>query len=81
MGEIPLNRSGGISIIIMDSDIVSTSREILEKFTRELYGLAIHMKITNRQALHFKIIDIPYELAFSKLSASKRDSDQNSEYD
>ena len=81
MGEIPLNRSGGISIIIMDSDIVSASREILEKFIRELHGLTTHVKITNRQALHFKIIDIPYELAFSKLSASKRDSDQNSEYD
>ena len=81
MGEIPLNRSGGISIIIMDSDIVSASREILEKFIRELHGLTTYVKITNRQALHFKIIDIPYELAFSKLSASKRDSDQNSEYD
>ena len=39
------------------------------------------MKIPNRQVLRYKIIDIPYELTFSKLSASKRDSDQNSEYD
>ena len=29
----------------MDSDIVSTSREILEKFIRELHELTTHVKI------------------------------------
>jgi len=37
--------------------------------------------MSNRQCLRFKITDISYELSFSKLSSSKRDSDQNSEYD
>ena len=37
--------------------------------------------MSNRQCLRFKITDISYELNFSKLSSSKRDSDQNSEYD
>lgn len=36
---------------------------------------------SNRQCLRFKITDIAYELSFQKLSSSKRDSDQNSEYD
>lgn len=36
---------------------------------------------SNRQCLRFKITDISYELSFSKLSSSKRDSDMNSEYD
>lgn len=36
---------------------------------------------SNRQALRFRITDIAYEFPFSKLSSSKRDSDQNSEYD
>lgn len=36
---------------------------------------------SNRQAIRFRITDIAYEFQFSKLSSSKRDSDQNSEYD
>lgn len=36
---------------------------------------------SNRQALRYRITDIAYEFPFSKLSSSKRDSDQNSEYD
>ena len=35
----------------------------------------------NRRCLQYKITDISYEFNFSKLSSSKRDSDQNSEYD
>lgn len=34
-----------------------------------------------RQSLRYKVTDIQYEFQFSKLSSSKRDSDQNSEYD
>lgn len=33
------------------------------------------------KSLKFKITDIQYEFPFSKLSSSKRDNDQNSEYD
>jgi len=36
---------------------------------------------SNRQYLGFKITDIKYELSFFRLSSSKRDADQNSEYD
>ena len=36
---------------------------------------------SNRQALKYGLTDIAYEFAFSKLSSSKRASDQNSEYD
>lgn len=36
---------------------------------------------TNRKSVRYKITDIQYEFPFSKLSSSKRDSDQNSEYD
>lgn len=36
---------------------------------------------SNRQALRFRITDNAYEFQFAKLSSSKRDSDQNSEYD
>ena len=36
---------------------------------------------SNRQCLKFKITDIRYEYPFFKLSSSKRDADQNSEYD
>ena len=40
----------------MDSDIVSTSREILEKFIRELHRLTIYVKNTYK-ALYPSIID------------------------
>ena len=56
-------------IICSEYDIVSSSREILEKRFSE--SLKDKVKIT----------DNSYELNFSKLSSSKRDSDQNSEYD
>lgn len=36
---------------------------------------------SNRRALKYKVTDVPYEFPFAKLSSSKRDSDQNSEYD
>lgn len=36
---------------------------------------------SNRQCLKYKITNIPYEFQFSKLSSSKRDSDNNSEFD
>lgn len=36
---------------------------------------------SNRQSLRFKITDIGYEMPFVKMSSSKRDVDQNSEYD
>ena len=36
---------------------------------------------SSRKTLQYKITDISYEFNFSKLSSSKRDSDQNSEYD
>ena len=36
---------------------------------------------SNRQCLRFKITDIRYEYPFYKMSSSKRDADQNSEYD
>ena len=36
---------------------------------------------SNRQCLRFKITDIQYEYQLCKLSSSKRDADQNSEYD
>ena len=36
---------------------------------------------SNRQCLRFKITDISYEYPFVKLSSSKRDEDQNSEFD
>lgn len=36
---------------------------------------------TNRKSLNYKITDIAYEMPFVKLSSSKRDADQNSEFD
>lgn len=36
---------------------------------------------SNRRYLGFKITDIKYEYSFHRLSSSKRDADQNSEYD
>ena len=36
---------------------------------------------SNRRSLKFKVTNIAYEFPFAKLSSSKRDSDQNSEYD
>ena len=36
---------------------------------------------SNRQCLRYKIIDIQYEFPFSKLSSSRRDEDNNSEFD
>ena len=36
---------------------------------------------SNRQALRYKITDIQYEFNFGRLSSSKRDEDNNSEYD
>lgn len=36
---------------------------------------------SNRKLLNYKITDIAYEYQFSKLSSSKRDDEQNSEYD
>lgn len=36
---------------------------------------------SNQQCLRYKVIGIPYEYPFVKLSSSKRDADQNSEYD
>ena len=36
---------------------------------------------SNRQLLNYKITDISYEYQFTKLSSSKRDDEQNSEYD
>lgn len=36
---------------------------------------------SNRQCLRYKVTDIAYEYSFSKLSSSRRDDDQNSEYD
>ena len=36
---------------------------------------------SNRQCLKFKVTDIRYEYPFYKMSSSKRDADQNSEYD
>ena len=45
MGENPLNRSGMASQV--DDDIVSTSRERLEKFIRELHRVTTYVKILN----------------------------------
>lgn len=45
MGENPLNRSGNYQNIVFDKDIVSTSREILEKFIRELHRLTTYVKV------------------------------------
>lgn len=42
----------------MDNDIVSTSRESLEKFIRELYGLTNHMKILAKHVLETNSEDI-----------------------
>ena len=36
---------------------------------------------SNRKLLNYKITDIPYEFQFSKLSSSRRDDEQNSEFD
>lgn len=36
---------------------------------------------SNRMLLKYKITDIAYEFSFAKLSSSKRDDDQNSEFD
>ena len=59
MGENPLNRS------IDHEDIVSTSREILEKFIRELHRLTIYVKIT------FMSTDEGKEAYATKESATK----------
>ena len=57
-------------LINLDSDIVSTLRERLRKFIRELQYVTNTVKIL-----------ISYEYPFVKLSSSKRDVDQNSELD
>ena len=54
-----------------DHDIVSTSREILEKFIRELHRVATYVKIL------CQILDIGYEYGFVSLSSSKRDGEDN----
>jgi hypothetical protein len=43
VGENPLNGSG--THLEIDEDIVSTSREILEKFIRELHRLTTYVKM------------------------------------
>ena len=50
----------------MGNDIVSTLREILRKFIRELHRLTTYVKTID---------------PFIKLSSSKRDQDNNSEMD
>jgi len=54
--------------------------QILPKYNFEKNIISFNY-YSNRQCLRFKITDIAYEYQFSKLSASKRDSDNNSEYD
>ena len=56
--------------LLKGNDIVSTLRERLRKFIRELQYVANTVKIL-----------ISYEYPFVKLSSSKRDVDQNSELD
>ena len=50
VGENPLNRKS--KHLLLDGDIVCSSREILEKFIRELHELTTHVKILDiRSAL------------------------------
>ena len=64
---------------IRDS-IVDIIMQILPKYTYDRNIINFNY-YSNRQCLRYKVTDISYEMQFSKLSASKRDSDQNSEYD
>jgi hypothetical protein len=60
--------------------VIDVILQILPKYTFDKNIINFNY-FSNRQCLRFKITDISYELNFSKLSSSKRDSDQNSEYD
>ena len=60
MGENPLNRSGNYQNIVFDKDIVSTSREILEKFIRELHRLTTYVKIPQSKEIFSKEDMKPY---------------------
>ena len=48
------------------------------KYTKNIINFNHH---SGRQSLRYKITDIKYEYSFYKMSSSKRDADQNSEYD
>ena len=76
VGENPLNRSAQHPLNRKDEDIVSTSGETPEGIlSNDQYsGIA-------RQYLKYQVTDIKYEYPFYKMSSSKRDADQNSEYD
>ena len=60
--------------------IVDIIMQILPKYTYDRNIINFNY-FSNRQCLRYKVTDISYEMQFSKLSASKRDSDQNSEFD
>lgn len=49
--------------------------------TNEVTNIINFNYFSNRQCLKYKITDISYEFPFVKLSSSKRDEDQNSEFD
>ena len=71
-----------IYINIPDYDIVSTSREKLEKFIRELHSVANYVKnLLNFTSVNkntsCQILDIGYEYGFVSLSSSKRDGEDN----
>lgn len=54
--------------------------QIIPKYTYNA-NIINFVYFSDRQFLRYKITDIAYECSLSKLSSSKRDEDQNSEYD
>lgn len=60
--------------------VVEIILQIIPKYTFEKNIINFNY-FSNRKCLKFKITDIKYEYPFVKLSSSKRDQDNNSEYD
>jgi hypothetical protein len=60
--------------------VVDIILQIMPKYTYNASIINFNY-FSGRQFLKYKITDIAYECSLSKLSSSKRDEDQNSEYD
>lgn len=75
------NAIRGINTTIHTNDsVVDVILQIMPKYSYNANIINFNY-YSNRQCLKFKITDISYEYPFYKLSSSKRDADQNSEYD
>lgn len=64
----------------IQKSVIDVILQIIPKYTFDKNIINFNY-YSNRQCLSFNITDIRYEYPFIKLSSSKRDADQNSEYD